>query len=109
MLCEQVRQAKKSEVQGQKKAEKAAREAAEREKDLRSYRHIMQVPLCAFTTRATSLLKGICPEQLPLPAMWNEGELSPEAYGCMQEDAMVSSKEVAEKYKSFKDYEDDFM
>lgn len=27
----------------------------------------------------------------------------------MQEDAMVSSKEVAEKYESFKDYEDDFM
>ena len=27
----------------------------------------------------------------------------------LQEDAMVSSKEVAEKYKSFKDYEDDFM
>ncbi|CAK0750401.1 hypothetical protein CVIRNUC_001988 [Coccomyxa viridis] len=27
----------------------------------------------------------------------------------MQEDAMVSSKEVAEKYKSFQDYEDDFM
>ena len=27
----------------------------------------------------------------------------------LQEDAMVSSKEVAEKYKSFQDYEDDFM
>jgi DNA-binding TFAR19-related protein (PDSD5 family) len=45
VLCEQVRQAKKAEVQGQKKAEKAAREAAEREKDLRSYKHIMQVRL----------------------------------------------------------------
>lgn len=38
-----MRQAKKAEVQAQKKAEKAAREAAEREKDLRSYKHIMQV------------------------------------------------------------------
>ena len=109
MLCEQVRQAKKAEVQGQKKAEKAAREAAEREKDLRSYKHIMQVPLCAFATCATSLFRRICPEQLSLQAVWNEGKLSPEAYGCMQEDAMVSSKEVAEKYNSFKDYEDDFM
>ena len=39
----QVRQAKKAETQAQKKAEKVAKEAAEREKDLRSYKHIMQV------------------------------------------------------------------
>ena len=43
MVREQVRQAKKAEVQAQKKSEKAAREAAEREKDLRSYKHVMQV------------------------------------------------------------------
>jgi len=40
---EQVRQTKKAEVQSQKKAEKAAREAAERDNDLRSYKHVMQV------------------------------------------------------------------
>lgn len=28
---------------------------------------------------------------------------------CVQEEAMVSSKDIAEKYKSFKEYEDDFM
>jgi hypothetical protein len=27
----------------------------------------------------------------------------------LQEDAMVSSKEISQKYKSFAEYEDDFM
>lgn len=58
MLCEQVRQAKKAEVQGQKRAEKAAREAAEREKDLRSYKHIMQVR--KFTPEAVMLICNLC-------------------------------------------------
>lgn len=38
----QVRSAKKAEIQAQKRAEKAAKEAATREADLRSYKHIMQ-------------------------------------------------------------------
>lgn len=39
----QVRSAKKAEVQSQKRAEKAAKEAAAREADLRSYSHILKV------------------------------------------------------------------
>ena len=39
----QVRTAKKAEVQSQKRAEKAAKEAAAREADMRSYSHILKV------------------------------------------------------------------
>jgi hypothetical protein len=38
-----MRSAKKAEIQAQKRAEKAAKEAAAREADLKSYKHIMQV------------------------------------------------------------------
>ncbi len=96
----QVRQAKKAETQAQKKAEKAAKEAAEREKDLRSYKHIMQVR--AAHGPDLFMLKEACDD--------SEKQGEHQSDTCfLQEDAMVSSKEVAEKYKSFQDYEDDFM
>lgn len=39
----QVRIQKKAEIQAQKRSEKAAKEAAAREKDMRSYTHVMKV------------------------------------------------------------------
>ena len=44
-LCVQVSAARKAEVQAQKREEKAAKEQAKLEKDMRSYKHIMQVVL----------------------------------------------------------------
>ena len=48
-----IRNERKSEVQAQKKAEKAAKIQAQQEQDLRSYKHLMQVRLavccCADT------------------------------------------------------------
>ena len=45
-LCPpQVRTAKKVEVQAQRRSEKAAREAAQRDKEQRSYSHLMQARL----------------------------------------------------------------
>ena len=41
-LCPQVRSAKKVELQAQKRSEKAAREAAQKDKEQRSYSHLMQ-------------------------------------------------------------------
>lgn len=45
----QVRNARKAELQTQRRAEKAAREAAHTEKEQRSYSHLMQVHGHAFS------------------------------------------------------------
>ena len=51
----QVRSAKKAEVQSQKRAEKAAKEAAAREADLRSYSHILKVGVYFTHTEGSCL------------------------------------------------------
>lgn len=63
----EVSAARKAEVQAQKREEKAAKEQAKMEKDMRSYKHIMQ------------------------------------------EENMMSAKDMANTYSSAQDYEDDFM
>ena len=52
----QMRNARKAELQTQRRAEKAAREAAHSEKEQRSYSHLMQVHGHAFSLTARCLL-----------------------------------------------------
>ena len=110
----QVRLARKAEVQAQRRAEKAAKEAAAREADMRSYKHIMQA--CAHPSPLGIHCRMFC--RRSMPACSSEVSLAgcqgtmqaPSLGGCyVQDENMVSSKEVAQKYQSFADYEEDFM
>jgi hypothetical protein len=114
----QIRLQRKTEIQAQKRSEKAAKEAAVRDSDMRSYKHIMKVSCSLF-----------CPdsESLGCPCRNCEHSLSYiystlivclayltvysilKIHDHVQEENMMTSKEVSQKYSSFQDYEEDFM
>lgn len=54
----QVRSAKKVEVQAQRRSEKAAREAAQKDREQRSYSHLMQARVRAGSGTMSSPGKG---------------------------------------------------
>ena len=96
-----MRREKRAELQEQKRREKAAKEENQKEKEARSYSTLMQV-----RTRPSNLTSTLsCIKRLGLrPAAWM-------TVPCQQAQAnsMTSSAEMAKKYSSAQEYEDDFM
>lgn len=114
---------KKAEVQSQKRAEKAAKEAAAREADLRSYSHILKVGptvLEVWRNKLCTVVPDLIGPRSIIVVVKHKVHYTPayppEAYVCqwwalsaVQEENMVSSKDVGQKYSSFAAYEEDFM
>ena len=112
----QVRRERRVEVQEQKRKDKAAREESQKQKEARSYSTLMQVsggpdlllqsvpgrcvrlsqyaPACVASERLLQL-ECFCSKLGPL---W-----------CTQANSMTSSAQMAKKYSSAQEYEDDFM
>lgn len=98
-----IRSQRKEAVQAQKKQDKAAKAEAERQKDLRSYKHLMQVS----RHRSASwimLVFASAQRKWAAPAMQHRS--TDGVLFRMQDDSAAPKQPAAQ---SFQEYEDDFM
>lgn len=93
-----VKAERKAEERSRKKEELEEQRERQRQEELRSYNRIM-------TVRATSLITTHRPSSQHRITCITRSDASLR----VQDDKMVSNKEVAAKYASFQEAEDDFM